>query len=95
MHLRYPPTWFAGLALVSALWGLGTSADAQLTDITQTPNRAKRVAPDEKERGFRGHHVAAARADLRLQRFLNPRVRPIRGLGDVRELSVSRGAQPP
>jgi hypothetical protein len=40
MHLRYPPTWFAGLALVNALWGLGTSADAQLTDITQTPNRA-------------------------------------------------------
>jgi hypothetical protein len=40
MHLRYPPTWFAGLALVSALWGLGTSADAQLTDVTQTPNRA-------------------------------------------------------
>src|SRR5688572_6643568 len=40
MLLRYPPTWFAGLALVSVLWGLGTSADAQLTDITQTPNRA-------------------------------------------------------
>jgi hypothetical protein len=66
-----------------------------LEHLAPATNRAERVAPDEKERGVGGHHVAPARADLLLQRFLHARVRPIRGLGDVRELRVRRGAQAP
>jgi Di-haem oxidoreductase, putative peroxidase len=40
MHLGCAPIWLAVLPSLSAVWFLSVSAEAQLTDITQTPNRA-------------------------------------------------------
>jgi Di-haem oxidoreductase, putative peroxidase len=40
MHLGNPLTYFTAVPLLSAFLLLSTSAEAQLTDVTQTPNRA-------------------------------------------------------
>jgi hypothetical protein len=40
MHLGCTPTWIAVMTSLSAVWFLSVSAEAQLTDISQTPNQA-------------------------------------------------------
>jgi hypothetical protein len=70
-------------------------SELALEHLTPPPNGPERIAPDYKERGVRGHHVAPACADLLLERFLDASVLGIRGLGDIGELRVSWDSQQP
>jgi hypothetical protein len=96
MYLRYPRIWFAGLALVSASGSLGTSADAQLTDLTQTPNRANAGIQKSLE-----EQIGAGRGDVMppdSSLFLIRRApfRAIRRGGQVfqRKFTVAQGLGP-